>query len=102
MSAERLPGNQAADAGDGTAGDTAIVVVSRDPGARQNLYRELAKRYGANYQIVVCAEPEGLAPLLRMLLAGGTLVALVIGGIGGLDPGGSTRSRPPGWDGEVE
>jgi thioredoxin reductase len=88
MSAERLPGDQAADAGDGTAGDTAIVVVSRDPAARQNLHRELAKRYGADYQIVVCAEPEGLAPLLRTLLAAGTLVALVIGGIGGLDPDG--------------
>jgi thioredoxin reductase len=95
MSAGRMPGDQAATGADAdpgagaTAADQpAIVVVSRDAAARQNMDSELAKRYGADYQIVVCAEPAGLAALLTALLAAGTPVALVISGIGGQDPDG--------------
>src|SRR5215470_16495975 len=40
----------------------AIVIVSRDPDTREILDRELSKRYGADYQIVVCDSPKELAP----------------------------------------
>ena len=63
----------------------AIVIVCREPGARQILHRELSKRYGADYQIVVCDRPEQLAPWMRDLRAAGLPVALVIGGIGAQD-----------------
>jgi thioredoxin reductase (NADPH) len=91
----RMPGDQAASGADGnpgtggTAADRpAIVVVTRDAAARQSMVSELAKRYGADYQIVVCAEPAGLAARLAALGAAGTPVALVISGIGGQDPDG--------------
>jgi len=60
----------------------AIVIVSRDDAARQNLRRELAKRYGADYQIVVCGEPTELAAAIRKVQDAGEQVALIIGGIG--------------------
>ena len=63
----------------------AIVIVSRDPGTREILDRELSKRYGADYQIVVCARPAELAPWMRDLRAAGLPVALVIGGVGAQD-----------------
>jgi thioredoxin reductase (NADPH) len=72
-----------------TAGaQAAIVIVSRDPGAREILYRELAKRYGADYQIVACDRPAELAPWMRSLRAAGLPVALVIGGVSAEDPDG--------------
>src|SRR5215475_10498628 len=94
MSAQRIPGDQAAPETDphpGTgaaAGYPAIVVVSRDAAARQNLQRELAKRYGTDYQVVACDEPAELADRIRALRAAGTPVAMVISGIGGQDPDG--------------
>ena len=63
----------------------AIVIVSRDPGAREVLRRELFKRYGADYRIVVCDRPAELAPCIRDLRRAGLPVALVIGGVGGQD-----------------
>src|SRR5262245_6157643 len=95
MSGEGVPGNQAAP-GAGSrprasgivAGMPAIVIVSRDDAARQNLHRELAKRYGADYQIVVCGEPTELAAAIRKVQDAGEQVALIIGGIGGQDPEG--------------
>src|SRR5262249_32140633 len=63
-------------------------VVCREPGAREILHRELSKRYGADYQIVVCARPAELAPWMRDLRAAGLPVALVIGGVGAQDPDG--------------
>ena len=69
-----------------TAGaQAAIVIVSREPGARQILHRELSKRYGADYQIVACGRPAELAPWIRDLREAGLPVALVIGGVGGQD-----------------
>ncbi len=69
-----------------TAGaQAAIVIVSRDPGAREILYRELSKRYGGDYQIVVCGRPAELAARMRDLRAAGLPVALVIGGVGARD-----------------
>jgi thioredoxin reductase len=65
-----------------------IVVVCRDPDAREILHRELSKRYGADYQIVVCARPGELALWMRDLAAAGLPVALVIGGVGAQDPDG--------------
>jgi thioredoxin reductase (NADPH) len=78
-----------ADARGETAGaQAAIVVVCREPGAREILRRELAKRYGADYQIVVCDRPAELAPWMRDLQAAGLPIALVIGGVGEQDPDG--------------
>jgi thioredoxin reductase len=72
-----------------TAGaPAAIVIVSRDPGAREILHRELSKRYGGDYQIVACGQPAELAARLRDLRAAGLPVALVIGGVGAQDPDG--------------
>jgi hypothetical protein len=47
----------------------AIVVVCREPGAREIPGRELSKRYGADYQIVVCDRPAELETRMRDLLA---------------------------------
>src|SRR5215469_8978381 len=66
----------------------AIVVVCRDPGTREILHQELAKRYGTDYQIIVCARPAELEPWMRDLRTAGLPVALVIGGVGAQDPDG--------------
>ena len=66
----------------------AIVIVCRDPSARASLSWELSKRYGADYQIVVCDRPAELESWMRDLLAAGLPVALVIGGVGAQDPDG--------------
>ena len=79
----------AAAARDETAGtQAAIVIVFREPGAREILSRELSKRYGADYQIVVCGQPAELGPWMRDLGTAGVPVALVIGGVGAQDPDG--------------
>src|SRR5262245_12038736 len=66
----------------------AIVVVDHDAGDREVLSGELSKRYGADYSIVVCAQPEELGLRMRELIAAGSPVALVIGGVGEADPDG--------------
>jgi thioredoxin reductase len=71
--------------GETSRAPAAIVIVSRDPSAREILYRELSKRYGGDYQIVICGGPTELAPRLRNLLAAGVPVALVMGGVGARD-----------------
>ena len=98
MTEDRLPADQAdqsaapmdknrAPSGTGPAG-AAIVVACRDAAAREALSRELCKRYGADYDIVVCGQPVELEGRIRDLLAAGTPVALVIGGVGAQDPDG--------------
>jgi len=62
-----------------------MVIVCRDPAAREILHRELSKRYGADYQILACGRPAELAAWMRDLRAAGLPVALVIGGVGGQD-----------------
>ena len=64
----------------------AIIVASRDVAAREVLEQELRKRYGADYHIVVCHHPAELGILVKKVLAAGTPVALVIGGVGAQDP----------------
>ncbi len=71
--------------GEAAGAQAAIVLVCRDPGAREILRRELSKRYGGDYQIVVCGRPADLAPWMRDLAAAGLPVALVIGGVGAQD-----------------
>ena len=66
----------------------AIVIASREAGARQILHRELSKRYGADYQIVACGRPADVEPWIRDLRKAGLPVALVIAGVGGQDPDG--------------
>jgi thioredoxin reductase len=63
----------------------AIVVICGEPGAREVLRRELCKRYGADYQIVVCDRPAEVESWMRDLRAVGLPVALVIGGVGARD-----------------
>ena len=71
--------------GDNAGAQAAIVIVSREPGVREILHRELSKRYGADYQIVTCERPAELAAWMRDLRKAGLPVALVIGGVGGQD-----------------
>jgi thioredoxin reductase len=70
------------------ANRAAIVVVGRDGVTLQRMHRELARRYGTDYQIVTCDYPPGLAAQLQALQAAGTPVALVVGGVGTREPGG--------------
>jgi DNA-binding NarL/FixJ family response regulator len=66
----------------------AIVIVSRDPGTREILHREISKRYSADYQIVAFGQSAELVAGMQDLRAAGVPVALVIGGVGGHDPDG--------------
>ena len=81
-------GPAAAEIGETAGARAAIVVVYRKPGTRETLHRELSKRYGADYQIVVCDQPAELAARMQDLLAAGLPVALVIGEVGAEDPDG--------------
>jgi thioredoxin reductase len=73
----------------GTGGDRpAVVVACRDAMAREAFSRELSGRYGMDYRIVHCDDPAELGTSIRELLAAGTPVALVIGGVGEADPDG--------------
>jgi thioredoxin reductase (NADPH) len=81
-------GLAAATGGGAARAQAAIVIVGREPGGRGILHRELSKRYGADYQIVVCDRPGQLEPRMRDLRAAGLPVALVIAGVGGQDPDG--------------
>jgi thioredoxin reductase len=72
----------------GQAPASAVVVVCRDPLARDLLERELIKRYGADYQIVVCGRPSELESTIRGLLKAEAPIALVIGRVGEKDPDG--------------
>jgi thioredoxin reductase len=78
----------AAARGEPAGSQAAIVIVGGEPGAREILRRELSKRYGVDYQIVVCGRSAELAPWMRDLRAAGLPVALVIGGVGAHDPDG--------------
>ena len=71
--------------GEDAGARAAIVIVCREPAAREILHRELSKRYGADYQILACGRPAELAAWMRDLRAAGLPVALVIGGVGGQD-----------------
>ncbi len=81
-------GLAAAGMGETAGAQAAIVIVGRESGAREILHRELCKRYGADYQVVVCDRPAELESWMRDLLAAGLPVALVIGGVGGQDADG--------------
>jgi thioredoxin reductase len=84
----RSAADQGPDRGE-TAGERpAIVIVSRDPHARGRLERELARRYGMDYRVVVCDQPAELETRLRDLAEPGTPIAMVIAGVGELDPDG--------------
>jgi thioredoxin reductase len=95
MADDTFPVGQAAAQGSreavrgGTANhQAAIVIACRDAAAREVLNQELCKRYGADYDIVVCDQPAELPSRIEGLLAAGTSVALVIGGVGAEEPDG--------------
>jgi len=79
-------GVTAAVRGEAAGARAAIVLVCRDIGTREILRREMSKRYGADYQVVVCDRPEELAAWMRDLRAADVPVALVIGGVDAQDP----------------
>ena len=81
-------GPAAAVRGEDAGAQAAIVIVCREPGTREILHRELSRRYGADYQILVCDRPAELAARMRDLRKAGLPVALVIGGVGAQDPDG--------------
>jgi thioredoxin reductase len=64
-----------------------IILACRDRAERTALGRELSKRYGADYHVVVCDQPADLEPRMRELLGTGTPVALVIAAVGRPDLG---------------
>ena len=98
-------GLAAAVGGEAAGAQAAIVIVGRDPGAREILHRELSKRYGGTIRSWSAAGPAELAPWMRDLRAAGLPVALVIGGVGAQDPrwhrgaGRGPRHRPDGTSG---
>ncbi|HEY1345278.1 MAG TPA: FAD-dependent oxidoreductase [Streptosporangiaceae bacterium] len=75
----------AAARGEPAEAQAAIVIVGRDPASREIIYQEVSKRYGRDYQIVVCGQSAELASWMRDLRAAGLPVALVAGEVG---PGG--------------
>jgi thioredoxin reductase len=81
-------GLAAARPGEPAEAQAAIVIIGREPGARETLYQEVSKRYGTDYQIVVCSESAELASWMRDLRAAGLPVALVMGQVGPRDPDG--------------
>jgi thioredoxin reductase len=95
MTDDQVPASQPTSAADPERGrgetaerQPAIVVVSRDIHARRRLGQELSRRYGLDYQVVVCDQPAELETRLRSLAEAGTPIAMVIGGVGELDPDG--------------
>jgi thioredoxin reductase (NADPH) len=88
VAAAAYEGSAAAVRGDNAGARAAIIIVWREPGAREILHRELSKRYGADYQILACGRPAELAAWMQDLRAAGLPIALVIGGVGGQDPDG--------------
>jgi thioredoxin reductase len=106
MTDDRVPISQRATAGQGQGrGETgeeqpAIVIVSQDPHARERLDGELSRRYGMDYQVSTCDGPAELDRRMRDLAKAGTPIAMVIGGVGELDPDGievlaSVRAADP-------
>ena len=85
VAAAAYEGPAAAVRGDDAGPQAAIVIVTREPGTREILHRELSKRYGADYQILACGRPAELAARMQDLRAAGLPIALVIGGVGGQD-----------------
>jgi thioredoxin reductase len=85
VAAVAYEGPAAAGRGEPAGPQAAIVVVCREPGFRKILHQELSKRYGADYQIVVCDRPAELAPWMRDLRAAGLPVALVIAAVDAKD-----------------
>ncbi|HEX2319142.1 MAG TPA: FAD-dependent oxidoreductase [Streptosporangiaceae bacterium] len=73
---------------DGRQDRPAIVMICRDSAARGVLSAELAKRYGADYQVITCQDPSHLKSRIQGLTAAGTPVALVIARVGEQDPDG--------------
>ena len=88
VAAAAYEGLAAAGRDENAGAQAAIVIVCREPGAREILHRELSKRYGSDYQIMVCDRPAELAAWMRDLRKAGLPVALVIGGVGVQDPDG--------------
>lgn len=63
----------------------ALVVLTRDEDVRVTVSRELQRRYGPDYAVVACDDPEAAA---AEVAAGELPVAVLLGGLGGSDPEG--------------
>ncbi|HET9874060.1 MAG TPA: FAD-dependent oxidoreductase [Propionibacteriaceae bacterium] len=62
--------------------------MSRDPAFRDEIGRELSKRYEADYDLVVCSDATELMDRLQALRTETRVVAAVLGGFGPQDAGG--------------
>jgi thioredoxin reductase len=68
----------------------ALVVLTRDDEVRGTVTAELERRYGRDYEILPCADPADAGPRLDGL---DLPVAVLFGGMGGVDPDGLTVLR---------
>ncbi|MFL6027241.1 MAG: FAD-dependent oxidoreductase, partial [Friedmanniella sp.] len=78
----------AEDPGNGSSRNAAIVLVSRDAEVREQVGRELTKRYDADYHVLVCADADAIAAQIGELRDRGSSVAVVLAGFGDEDPDG--------------
>src|SRR5215475_11869907 len=82
------PSSDSSQVSQGPEAKPAIVMICRDPAARAVLSAELAKRYGSDYQLIICERPDYLTSRILDLTEAGTPVALVIARVGDQDPDG--------------
>src|SRR5262245_22109004 len=82
------PSSDRSQVSQGPQAKPAIVMICRDPAARAVLSAELAKRYGSDYQLIICERPGYLTSRILDLTEAGTPVALVIARVGDQDPDG--------------
>jgi thioredoxin reductase len=78
--------SEAGDPGRGAA----VVVVTRDDAVRDAVSRELARRYGADYAVLSCPDPDTAG---RQLAELALPVAVLFGGFGEADPDGLAELR---------
>jgi thioredoxin reductase (NADPH) len=76
------------DAGSGRTARAALVLMSRDPAVRERVGPELERRYGADYEVVVCLGPDDVTSRVAELAARGVPVAVFLAGLSPADPDG--------------
>jgi hypothetical protein len=76
------------DAGSGRTARAALVLMSRDPAVRERVGPELERRYGADYEVVVCLGRDDITSRVEELRARGLPVAVVLACLSPEDPDG--------------
>ena len=72
--------------------DPVLLLATTDPASRDVIGSELRRRYGGDYEVVVCADYAHARAVLEGLRRWGRAVALVIGYYGPARPGGASTS----------